>query len=400
MPTSVTSLFWILSCAALAPLVAGLVPRRLLPEVVLLLVGGMVIGPFALGLAATDTAIDLLSQLGLGLLFLLAGYEIELSHLTGREGRRAAATWVLCLCLALAAVALVGLIDVIDSEVTVAIALTSTALGTLLPILKDTGMLSGAVGSAVIRHGAFGELGPVLVMGLFLGSRGPLLSGALLAVFLLVAVAVSFPAAWLRRDGERLVRHIKRGSETTGQTPVRLTMLMLLSLTVVAAAFRLEAVLAAFAAGFILRRALPRGSKLLESKLDAVGFGFLIPVFFVTSGMGIDPEVLADRPWALIVIVVLMLVLRGGPVFLATTSGLASTVQPLSSRQGARVALYASTGLPIIVAVTALAVSSGHMTSVDASVLVAAGAVTVLLFPTAATLLLPSDRAGHRAPSP
>lgn len=389
MPTSVTSLFWISLCAVLAPLISGLVPRRLLPEVVLLLVSGIVIGPFVLGLAARDEAIGLLSHLGLGMLFLLAGYEVELSQLTGRDGRRAGLTWVCCLCLAFAVVTLVGLSEVIGSEVAVAIALTSTALGTLLPILKDARMLPGPVGSDVLRHGAFGELGPVVVMGLFLGSRGPLVSGGLLALFALVAVLVSLPTGWLRRDGSQLLRLVRLGSETTGQTPVRLTLLLLAALTAVAAAFRLETVLGAFAAGFILRRALPHGSGNLESKLDGIGFGFLIPVFFIASGMAIDPDVLADHTPALIVFVVMMLSLRGAPVYAATRYGRASNAPAMTHRQSLRVALYASTGLPIIVAVTALAVSSHHMTAATASTLTAAGAVTVLLFPLLATVLGP-----------
>lgn len=395
MPTPITSLFWISLCAVLAPLLAGMVPRRLVPEVVLLLLSGTVIGPFVLDLAAHDEAIDLLSQLGLGMLFLLAGYEIELSQLTDREGRRAGYTWLVCLCLALAAVALAGLTTVINSEVAVAIALTSTALGTLLPILKDAQMLSGAVGSAVLRHGAIGELGPVVVMGLFLGSRGPLLSGALLALFVLVALVVSLPTTWLRRDSSRLMRTIRLGSETTGQTPVRLTLLLLVTLIAIASDFRLESVLGAFAAGFILRRALPDGSSLLESKLDGVGFGFLIPVFFVTSGMAIDPNVLAGHTWDLVAFVAMMLVLRGGPVYVATRFSRVSGSQTLTARQSLRVAVYASTGLPIIVAVTTLAISSHEMTRANASVLIAAGAVTVLLFPMVATMVGSRDFASR-----
>lgn len=399
MPTPVTSLFWISLCAVMAPLLSGIVPRKLVPEVVLLLLGGTLIGPHVLGLAARDQAIDLLSQLGLGMLFLLAGYEIELAQLTGRDGRRAGLTWVFCLLLALGAVALDGTTQVIHSEVAVAIALTSTALGTLLPSLKDAGMLPGDVGSAVLRHGAFGELGPVVVMGLFLGSRGPLLSGMLLAVFALVALAVSLPTTWLRRDGSRLVHLIRLGSETTGQTPVRLTLLLLVTLTAVAADLRLESVLAAFAAGFILRRALRHGSSRLESKLDGIGFGFLIPVFFVTSGMAINPAVLANHTWDLVLFVVMILVLRGGPVYAATRFGRASSAMTMTNRQCLQVALYASTGLPIIVAVTALAVSSHHMTTTTASTLIAAGAVTVALFPLLATVIGGSEALPKQATS-
>ena len=149
-PDPAVSLFWIALCAVVAPLLAGLVPRRLLPEVVLLLVLGVIIGPNVLGLATTDEAIGLLRELGLGMLFLLAGYEVELKELTGRGGRRALVTWLICLALAFVRrLAPSGSAGAIHAEVAVAIALTSTALGTLLPILKDAGML----GTPVRRRG-------------------------------------------------------------------------------------------------------------------------------------------------------------------------------------------------------------------------------------------------------
>ena len=172
-PDPAVSLFWIALCAVVAPLLAGLVPRRLLPEVVLLLVFGVLIGPNVLGLATTDEAIGLLRELGLGMLFLLAGYELELKELTGRGGRRALTTWLICLALAFVAVWLVGLSGAVHAEVAVAIALTSTALGTLLPILKDAGMLGSPFGGAVLNHGAFGELGPVVAMAVLLSARRP-----------------------------------------------------------------------------------------------------------------------------------------------------------------------------------------------------------------------------------
>ena len=162
MESSFVSLLWIAICAVIAPLMAGLIPRKLVPEVVILLIAGMVIGPYGLGLARTDDAISLLRELGLAMLFLLAGFEIELDELTGRSGRRALVTWLACAsgspwCWCSWA----GLIGLIHAEVAIAIALCSTALGTLLPILKDDGLLGSPVGKSVMNHGACGELGPV-----------------------------------------------------------------------------------------------------------------------------------------------------------------------------------------------------------------------------------------------
>ena len=126
----------------------------------ILLVLGILIGPNALGLAETDEAINMLRELGLGMLFLLAGYEIELDELVGRGGRRALVTWLVCLGLALGVIGLAGLTEEIEAELAVAIAVTSTALGTLLPILKDSGLLGTRFGGTLMNHGAYGELGP------------------------------------------------------------------------------------------------------------------------------------------------------------------------------------------------------------------------------------------------
>ena len=388
------SLFWIALVAVVAPLLSGLVPRRLVPEAVLLLAFGVVIGPHVLGLATTGEAVEAFRELGLGMLFLLAGYEIELKELTGRGGRRALATWVCCFLLALGFVALLGLAGLVTAEVAVAIALVSTALGVLLPILRDSGQLSTPFGATILNHGAFGELGPVIAMAVLLGTRGAVKSVLVLAVFAVVAVGVTYASTRVL-PGSRLHGLISAGQETTAQLTVRLVVLLLITLSILAAAFQFDVVLGAFAAGFILRRLIPHGHRSLEHKLDGLAFGLLIPIFFVTSGMGIDPAAVAANPVVLVAFVVAIVVLRGGPIFVATMTQRRSDApgRAFSRRDSLRVALYGSTGLPIIVAVTSVAVSNGQMSSGNSSLLVAGGAVTVLLLPMAATLLSRPDPA-------
>jgi Kef-type K+ transport system membrane component KefB len=388
METTAVSLFWIVLCAVAAPLLAGLVPRRLVPEVVLLLVFGMIIGPEVLDLAQLDGGIEALKELGLGLLFLLAGYEIEVKQLTGRGGRRAFITWLISFALAFSLVFLLGFLGVLSARSAVAIALTSTALGTLLPILRDSGLLNTRVGTAVLNHGAVGELGPVVAMALLLGTGGSFEAIVVLVVFGLVALAVAMISTRLR-PGSSLYSLIERGSETTAQTTVRLVVLLLVGLGVLAIAFDLDVVLGAFAAGFVLRRALPEGNESLEHKLDGLAFGLLIPIFFITSGMAIDPRAVAEQPIALLTFVALILIVRGVPIFLASWLERDPPGGPrmFTRRDSLRIALYGATGLPIIVAVTSVAVNSGQMTDQHASLLVAGGAITVLALPMTATLL-------------
>ncbi|MFD4179571.1 cation:proton antiporter [Rhodococcus sp. NPDC058514] len=391
MPSVGASLFWIALCAVIAPLLAGLVPRKLVPEVVLLLVAGIVVGPHVLDLAVTGSEIELLRELGLGMLFLLAGYEIDTDELTGRGGRRALITWLACLGLAFAVVGLLGMTGAIDAEIAVAIALTSTALGTLLPILKDSGMINTRLGRTILNHGAFGELGPVVAMAILLGSRGAGASLIVLAVFAALAVAVAFIPRGLRREGSKLASIIRLGSETTAQTTVRLTILLLVTLFALATIFDLDIILGAFAAGFILRRAMPSGDEKLEAKLDGLAFGLLIPIFFITSGMAIDVKAVAAAPGVLLAFLVLILLVRGLPVYFAERFDRGPELRdpPPTRRERGRVALYAATGLPLIVAVTEVAVNAGQMSESNASILVAAGAITVLVLPLTASLLAP-----------
>lgn len=380
-----TSLFWITVAAAIAPLIAGSLRRKLIPEVVLLLVAGIVIGPYALDLANVDSEIELLRELGLGMLFLLAGYEIDRDELTGRGGRRALITWLICLALAFAVVGGLAAAGLVHSEIAVAIALTSTALGTLLPILKDRGLVETPVGRAVLNHGAIGEIGPVIAMAVLLGARGAVLSLVVLAAFAAVAVVVALLPARILREGTDLLAVVRRGSDTTAQTTVRLVMLLLVALIAVAAVFDLDIILGAFAAGFILRRTVPDGNEQLEHKLEGLAFGLLIPIFFVTSGMAIDVSAVADEPGVLAAFLALLVVVRGLPVFVASRyDGIAS----FDTRESLQVALYSTTGLPLIVAVTGVAVSAGQMSNATASILVAAGAISVLILPMLAGFLV------------
>lgn len=388
MPGAAESIFWITLCAVLAPLLAGLLLRGRVPEVVLLLVLGVLIGPNVLELAAAGEGVTLLRELGLGMLFLLAGYEIEVDELVGRGGRRALITWLGCFAVALSLIFLIGLADAIHAEIAVAIALTSTALGTLLPILKDGGLLGTRFGGTLMNHGAYGELGPIVAMAVLLGSRGLVASLLVLASFFAVAVLVHRFSARISREGSALLAAVRRGAETSGQTQVRLVVLLLVTLGVAAALFDLDVVLGAFAAGFVLRGLLPAGHESLEHKLEGLAFGLLIPVFFITSGMAIDPRAVVEEPVALVAFLGLILLVRGGGVLIATRTEREAGRRVFDGRVSAAMALFATTGLPIIVAVTSVAVEAGEMTTTNASVLVAGGALSVLICPLLAQRLL------------
>ncbi|MET8796710.1 cation:proton antiporter [Nocardia sp. NPDC004568] len=378
-PSAIVSLFWIACAAVTAPLVSRLV-RGLIPDVVVLLALGIVLGPFAAGPAGTAGGVQLLSELGLGMLFLLAGYELDTGLLRGRAGRTAWLTWLAGLVLALLMVWLAAPAAGFTTAVAVAIALSSTALGTLLPIVKQDGVLDRPLGRAILAHGAVGEIGPVLAMSLLLTGHDVLASLAVLLLFAAAAGVVSWvPQRILERHPgtERVVAALTTG---TNQLPVRLVFLLLLVLMTVAEVFDLDVVLGAFAAGMILRRLIAETHPEVQHSLETIGYGVLIPIFFVVSGMGIDPAAVVDEPVRWIVFVLAIAVARGATVWLSERFVPHGT-NLAYPRERVQLALYAATGLPIIVAVTQVAAGSGLITADLASTLVAAGATTVLLFP-------------------
>lgn len=387
-PSPIVSLFWIALAAVAAPVVSRLL-RGYVPDVVLLLVAGTVLGPFALGWAGTGGGVDLISELGLGMLFLLAGYELDPRLLRGRSGRAAWAVWFVCLILAFALVTALAWDRSTGTKVAIAIAMTSTALGALLPIIKQAGILDKPLGRAVLAHGAVGELGPIVAMSVLLTTRD--MSAAIVVVVLFVLAALligAVPERLFTRipDLGSALRSLGGG---TAQLPVRGVILLLLVLMVLAEEFDLDVVLGAFAAGMILRRLIAAGHPEVDSSLDAIGFGLLIPAFFVVSGMGIDVVAVAGDPVLWIGFVAAIALARGVPVWLSER--FVPHGQNLERpRERAQLALYCATGLPIIVAVTQVATDAGLLTPEVASTLVAAGATTVLVFPLIARLLAPS----------
>ncbi|MFD3509679.1 cation:proton antiporter [Nocardia sp. NPDC058666] len=383
-PSPIVSLFWIALIAVVAPLVSRLV-KGYLPDVVILLVAGAVLGPHVLGWAGSSGGVDLVSELGLGMLFLLAGYELDPQLLRGRSGRTAWVVWLVCLLFAFAIV-VVATDKSNGTRIAVAIALTSTALGTLLPILKQSGIVDTPLGRAVMTHGAVGELGPIVAMSVLLTSRNIGSAVVIVLMFVVAAAVVGFVPVRLFDRMPDLGTALAKLGGGTSQLPVRGVVLLLMVLMVVAEVFDLDVVLGAFAAGMILRRLIAAGHPDVDSSLEAIGYGLLIPVFFVVSGMGIDVAAVGRNPALWLWFVVTIAIARGVPVWLSERFVPRGDNLP-TGRERVELALYAATGLPIIVAVTQVATHTGLLTAEVASILVAAGATTVLVFPLVARLI-------------
>ena len=384
------SFAWIMAAAVMAPLISWATGKRV-PAVVLLIGAGILIGPHWLGLASTEGGVGLLKQLGLGMLFLLAGYEINPAMIRSREGRTSATTWLVCMGLSFAGACALLHPHNTSTAVVLAIAFTSTAVGTLMPIMKQQQVLHTPVGRSLLVHGAIGEIFPIFAMALLLSARSTWVTAIVLAAFFVIALVVAAIPRTVRFLLPWTARAMVLNAGATNQTVMRLVLWMLGVLMAVAAVFELDVVLGAFAAGFILRRLVPeKFSEAVEQRLDIVGYSLLIPVFFVCSGMTIDPRAVVDKPWLLCILVPLIYVVRGLPVlirelFFTTGSQLTNV------REKIQLSLYAATALPIIAAVTEVAVESQLLSEENASLLVAAGSVTVLIFPFIANMIQPAE---------
>src|SRR5215469_16773576 len=366
--------------AALAPIVVAVLPGPRVPQVVILLIGGVLIGPHVLGVAETSN-IQLLANIGLGFLFLLAGYELDPQLLRQQPGRLAIVGWLISAVIAVGVAAGLGAFGFIRDYVPIGLALTTTALGTLLPILRDNDMLGGQFGQYVFAAGAVGELFPILIIAVFLTGRGNFI--ALASVALVGALAVALSAIpWL--TGHRVVQRIvQEGQDETAQITLRGAMVLLFVLLAFANRFGLDVVLGALLAGMVLR-GWARHSNMdiagLEHKFDAVGYGIFIPIFFVSSGMTLDIKTIAENPGRLLVFFLLLLVVRGLPSLLVYRHA-------LPARQRVEMTFITATTLPLLIALVEIGQRDGVMLPANAAALVGAGVLSVLVYPLIAVAL-------------
>lgn len=373
------SLLVIAMIAALTPLLVGLLNLRV-AEVVVLLAAGVICGPHGLHWIVIDDAIELLAQLGLGFLFFAAGLELEQAAIRGRSGRLASVGWLASALAALAAAWILQQFNLINDFMGIAIALTSTALGTLLPILRDWGELRSSFGRYFMGAGAMGEFGPILAISLLLGASNSLV--AMLSLLMFVAIALVVARLPQHLASERMVQVVERGHHSSSQTALRLTILLLVTLLVIANRFGLDVVLGAFVAGVILRRYLPAEQEtLLAVKVEGVAFGIFVPIFFIVSGANLDIASILQNPLRLLIFFVLLLLVRGLPQFFLYRRAIPDPLER------SRFMLLVATALPIIVAVTTIEVRAGLMRPENAAALVGAGALSVLVFPLLASSL-------------
>jgi Kef-type K+ transport system membrane component KefB len=387
---SFTNLLVVAAVAAVVPLALGWAPRLRIPAVVLEIVAGVVLGPSVLGWIEVDLPVQVLALFGLAFLLLLAGLEIDLRGLRGRLLRLAAAGYLVSLLLAV----LVGLgasaAGWTTSPLFLAVALTATSLGLVVPVLKDAGRAADPVGQTTIAGASVADFAAIVLLTLLFSASdaGPGATTAFLVMFVVLVVVLALGVGRARRS-MRLGDVLVRLQDTTAEIRVRLVVLLLVAFVALAERLGLETILGAFLAGALVGL-VDRDSSThprFRSKLDAIGYGFLIPVFFVSSGVRLDLRGLVEDPAALLrvpVFLLALLVVRGVPAVLYRRS---------LGRAGAVAAgLLQATSLPFLVTAAQIGTVTGRLSDVDAAALVCAGLLSVLVFPAAALGLLSSPQ--------
>lgn len=392
------TLVLIMTIAVLAPLLAYGVGRWLpVPLVIFEILLGILVGPDVLGWTTGGDIVDLLSHLGLAMLIFLAGYEIEFGTVRGDTLRRAGWSWGMALVLGLAVALLMHGFSY-SKAICVGTALTSTALGAVLPMLRDSGDLHGRFGTVVMATGAVGEFGPIIAIALLLSGRSAWESTVLLAAFAVLTAGAVYWA--LRPRPPWFSRVIAKTLHSSGQFAVRLVVLLLVLMAGAADVLGLDTLLGAFAAGLITRLVLtgsvPESSEEILSKVEAMGFGFLVPIFFIVTGIDFDLKALFSSASSIVLLplyLLLFLLVRGGPVFWLAP-------RDIRGRDRTALALYGSTALPLVVAITAIGLDEGVIKAGEAAALVGAGMVSMLAFPLIALRLRPADGDVQAPPRP
>ena len=380
-----------------APLALGLIPRLRLPSVVLEIVLGIAVGPSGLGWVTSDLPVQVLALMGLAFLLFLAGLDVELGRLRGRLLQLAGLGFALSLGLALSVGYALGAAGQIRSPFFVGIVLSATSLGLVAPILRDAGESEGEFGQLVLAAATIADFGTVILLSiLFSRNAGGVGSRlAFLGSFVALVAAVGFGIARAERS-KMLSGVLGRLGDTTAQIRVRGAVLLLIGFVALAERFGVQTILGAFMAGVILRIVDPDATAThphFRLKLEGIGYGFLIPVFFVSSGVEFNLSALLSSASTMVRVLIFLLALlfvRGIPALLYR--------HVLSKRRTVAAGLLQATSLSFVVAAVQIGTLLGEISAATGAALIGAGLLSVMLFPLLALMLLggsAAKRNGH-----
>ena len=387
MEISFTSLAVVAATGFLAPLAIGLVPKLRLPNVVLEIVLGIVIGPSVLGWAKADEPVQIMALIGLSFLLLIAGLEVDYERFRGRLLEVTGLGFVFSVAIGLAVGFALNVGGLVKSPLLIAIMFSATSLGIVIAVLKDADQIETSFGQLVIAGSSIAEVGTIVLLTLFFSGESSSLGAKLVLLGLFGVLCVAVVVAVTRLEHSmRVMEALVRLQDTTAQIRVRGAFVLLAVFVVLASKFGLEAILGAFLAGAILKfidRDQAMTHPQFRHKLEAAGFGIFIPFFFVTSGIRYDAGALFGHPSTLArvpLFLAILLAVRGLPALL---------YRPLAtSRETAAGALLQSTSVGFFVVASQIGQDMGLISAANAAAVIAAGLLSVILFPVGALALL------------
>src|ERR687883_1116187 len=390
---SLTNLLLVSLVAFAAPFLLGLFPGLRLPSVVLEIVAGIVIGPSVLGIVTADQAVSVIALMGLTFVLFLAGLEIDFRKLRGPILRLTAFAFALSFGVAVGVSLGLKAAGLVDTPLLVAIILCATSLGVLVPVLKDAGEIASRFGQLIIAAASIADFGAIILLSIFFSGEGGTGSTLLLLGALFGLAAVLFAVVRGAERSMRIRADLLRLQDTTAQIRVRAALVLFVGFAALAHELGLEVILGTFIAGAIISL-VDRDQVMthpdFRRKLEAIGFGFFIPAFFVTSGVRFNLDALTSSTSSLVMVPIFLaalLAVRGIPALLYRRA--------IGTRRAAIAGMLQATSLPFIVAATAIGMDLHLIDAAGSAALIGAGLLSVLIFPLAGLVLL---RRG--APSP
>jgi Kef-type K+ transport system membrane component KefB len=380
------NLLIVVAVAFAAPLVLGFFPGVRLPSVVLEIIAGIVIGQSVLGIVEVDESVSVIAVIGLAFLLFLAGLEIEFDRLRGQILRLTLLGFAISFVIALLVAALLKATGLIETPLLVAIILCATSLGVLIPVLKDAGEIGSTFGQLIVAAGTIADFGAVILLSIFFSGEGGIGSTLLLIGSLVLLAVVVFVTVKTAERSSLVRQDLIRLQDTTAQIRVRGAVVLLVGFAAIADSLGLESILGAFMAGAILTL-LDKDEAMthpeFRRKLEAVGFGVFIPVFFVSTGVNYDLDALLSSASNVLMVPIFLAALvaaRGLPALLYR--------RLLDARHTAIAGLMQATSLPFIVAAVAIGEDLDLIGAAEGAALIGAGLLSVLIFPALGLSLL------------
>ncbi|WP_423821469.1 cation:proton antiporter [Salinisphaera sp. SPP-AMP-43] len=396
---SFVPLLVVIALSFAVPVVLSPVRRIGIPVVVGEIIAGMLVGDSGLGLVTEDFVLKVLSVFGFAYLMFLSGLEIDFSGLSPRRGLRASHAWdrwrrnpIAIGCVSFILTALCSLLAGLYMQYAgwvaqpwlMALILSTTSLGVVAPVLKERGLISNAYGQALLVSALIADMVTILLVSGYAMLRAGATSDLLLIMVLLLAFLAAYRLAARFRTHLPAQRLMQALSTATSQIRVRGSLALALVFIALAESLGIENILGAFLAGMIVSLLSGHESPVLREKLDAIGYGFFIPIFFIMVGVKFDlPALLSSNsPWATVGVLVAM-------AFLVKLVGALVFRLAFGWRETAGAATLLSARLSLIIAVSAIGVEIGVISPALNAAIILVAIISCLGAPIAFTRLAP-----------